>query len=198
MNVKIYFPYYGYGNEDYEVSDQYMSEDDYINAIRREDEMSRDVVYESMIRQSEGGSLIGGDVKLYSVGKEDNEKIEFCTCDGVLYNEEEEDMSVDELVTQMANQKPFVCVLGVDFDTMDEDFTIELRLWQKEHQGINSLIDNKGEAWCWSKEPRKDLEVEFVNEANETKRGVCVGSVMMDTYDDNKIILYVERFDILN
>ena len=53
MNVKIYFPYYGYGNEDYEVSDQYMSEDDYINAIRREDEMSRDVVYESMIRQSE-------------------------------------------------------------------------------------------------------------------------------------------------
>ena len=42
------------------------------------------------------------------------------------------------------------------------------------------------------------MEVEFVNEANETKRGVCVGSVMMDTYDDNKIILYVERFDILN
>ena len=112
MNVKIYFPYYGYGNEDYEVSDQYMSEDDYINAIRKEDEMSRDVVYESMIRQSEGGSLIGSDVKLYSVGKEYNEKIEFCTCDGVLYNEEEEDMSVDELVTQMANQKAF-CIKGI-------------------------------------------------------------------------------------
>ena len=198
MKIKIYFPYYGYGNDDYETSDRYGSEEEYIEAIQKEDERNRDVVYESMVRQGNGQSIMGNCVKKFSVEDKEDEKIEFCTCEGVMYNENEDDMSVDEVVTLMARQEPFVMVLGLDFDTMEEDFIMELKLWQREHQAINSFIDDKGEAWCWSKEPRKDLEFEFENNANETKRGVCVGSVLMDTYDDNKIILYVERIDILN
>ena len=198
MKIKIYFPYYGYGNDDYETSDRYGSEEEYIEAIQKEDERNRDVVYESMVRQGNGQSIMGSSVKMFSVEGKEDEKIEFCTCEGVMYNENEDDMSVDEIVARMARQEPFVMVLGLDFDTMEEDFIMELKLWQREHQAINSFIDDKGEAWCWSKEPRKDLEFEFENNANETKRGVCVGSVLMDTYDENKIILYVERIDILN
>ena len=189
MKIKIYFPYYGYGNDDYETSDRYGSEEEYIEAIQKEDERNRDVVYESMVRQGNGQSIMGNSVKMFSVEGKEDEKIEFCTCDGMMYNENEDDMSVDEIVARMAHQEPFVMVLGLDFDTMEEDFIMELKLWQREHQAINSFIDDKGEAWCWSKEPRKDLEFEFENNANETKRGVCVGSVLMDTYDDNKIIL---------
>ena len=53
---------------------------------------------------------------------------------------------------------------------MSDEIYENIRFWESDHVNINRYIDKLGEDKVWENEPKRNLMIEFLNKANETKR----------------------------
>ena len=74
----------------------------------------------------------------------------------------------------------------------------EISLWAREHKSINKYKDYKGEEWAWVNEPKRNVKVHFVNNANEDLYAILENCKIMDIVDDNSMILYIEKFKLID
>ena len=198
MEVTLYMPYYDYNDGAFDVNNNYYDENEYIEAVSKEYNKNKDIVYNSMVDYNNGsGSLVQGtDGQTYKFGQktfQKEDKVSYSSCKGVVYDENGNDDTVDSLITHFVDQKPFIEMFEFDDNTSEEEFIAEVSLWVKEHNAINKYKDYKGEEWAWVKEPKRNVKMHFVNKAGEDIYAILENCKIMDIVDDNSMIVFIEK-----
>ena len=203
MEVTLYLPYYDYNDDAFNASDEYYADGEYANAVSREYNKNKDVVYNSMLDYKEGhGSVFSGvDGQTYKFGQktsQSDEKVAYSSCKATLYNEDGDDETVDGLITMFAKQQSFMEMVEFDLDTVEEEFESEMNLWDREHTKINSYRNKAGEQWVASKEPKRNVKMRFKNNAGEDIYAVLEDCKIMDDSERDNWILYVNRISLID
>ena len=203
MEVTLYMPYYDYNDGAFNVNGDYYKSDDYVNAMTKEYNMHKDVVFNSVMKAQNGsGSLVTGvDGQTYKYGartSQSEDKVAYSSCNGKLYNENGEEETVDSLISHFVGQKQFIEMVEFDDSTSEEEFISEISLWVKEHNSINKYKDFKGEEWAWMNEPKRNVKMHFKNNANEDLYAILENCKIMDIVDDRSMIVLVEKFRLID
>jgi len=203
MEVTLYLPYYDYNDGAFDVSGDYYNENDYVNAISDEYNKNKDVVFNSMLDYNNGsGSLVQGtDGQTYKFGQktsQNEDKVAYSSCESILYNEDGEKDTVDGIITHFAKQEPFIEMVELNMDTPEEEFETEMSLWRNEHNKINSYKGMKGEEWAWVNEPKRNIKMQFKNNADETIYAMLENCKIMDIVENNMYILFIEKIRIID
>lgn len=203
MEVTLYLPYYDYNDGAFDVNNDYYNEEDYINAVSNEYNKNKDIVFNSILDAKNGsGSLVqGSDGQTYKFGQQtakSEEKVAFSKCEGVLWDIGGSKDTVDSFIDKFAKQEQFLEIVEFNLDTVEEEFETEVSLWVKEHNNINQYVDKLGEDWVLAKEPKRNIKVQFKNNANQDVYAVLEDCKIMDIIEDNSFILYVERITLID
>ena len=203
MEVTLYLPYYDYNDGAFDVNNDYYNEEDYINAVSSEYNKNKDVVFNSMLDAKNGSASLvqGADGQTYKFGQktsQNEDKVAYSSCKGVLCNDGGEDETVDGFIEKFARQKQCIEMVELDGDTSEEEFESEMMLWIKEHDSINQYKDKLGEEWVWMKEPKRNVKVHFKNKANEDIYGILENCKIMDIIDNNMFILFIEKITLVD
>ena len=204
MKAKIYLQYSDYGDGTFAVDENYYNDGkSYIDAITEDYNKNKDIVTNSILDMLEGsgGLYSGTDGNTYSFAAQapqKEEKYAYSKCDGVIFNENGEDESVDSIVTNMASRKQTVYMISLDRDTSDEEFEEELSLWVNEHNGINAYRVQMGDEWAWANEPFRDVFVSFRNKMGEIVKMGLKNCRILDIVDNSSYILYIENIEMAN
>ena len=203
MKVTLFLPYYDYNDGNFDVSNDYYSEDEYSNAMSKNFNESKDIVYNSVLAAKNGtGSLVqGSDGHTYKFGQktsQSEDKVAFSKCEGILSDISGEEDTVDSIISKFASQKQFLEIIDFDLDTSEEEFETELSLWSREHTSINKYKDDLGEDWVLAKEPKRNLKVQFKNNANQDTYAILEDCRIMDIIDKNMFVLFVERITLVD
>ena len=203
MKVTLYLPYYDYNDDVFNVNDKYYGDGEYANAIADEFNKNKDIVYNSMLDYNNGArnAFVGSDGQTYKLGQktsQNEDKVAYASCEGVIYNEDGETDNVDLLIGHFAKQESFVEMVEFDMDTPEEEFETELSLWTKEHTSINKYKPLRGEEWAWGNEPKRNVKISFKNKANETIYAVLEDCKIMDIVDRNMYILFVDKISLID
>ena len=203
MKVTLFLPYYDYNDGNFDVSNDYYSEDEYSNAMSKNFNESKDIVYNSVLAAKNGtGSLVqGSDGHTYKFGQktsQSEDKVAFSKCEGILSDISGEEDTVDSIISKFASQKQFLEIIDFDLDTSEEEFETELSLWTREHNSINKYKDQLGEDWVLAKEPKRNLKVHFKNKANQDTYAIFEDCRIMDIMDKTSFVLFVERITLVD
>ncbi len=203
MEVTLYLPYYDYNDGNFDVSNDYYSEDEYSNAMSKNFNESKDIVYNSVLAAKNGtGSLVqGSDGHTYKFGQktsQSEDKVAFSKCEGILSDISGEEDTVDSIISKFASQKQFLEIIDFDLDTSEEEFETELSLWTREHNSINKYKDQLGEDWVLAKEPKRNLKVHFKNKANQDTYAIFEDCRIMDIMDKTSFVLFVEKISLVD
>ena len=203
MKVTLFLPYYDYNDGNFDVSNDYYSEDEYSNAMSKNFNESKDIVYNSVLAAKNGtGSLVqGSDGHTYKFGQktsQSEDKVAFSKCEGILSDISGEEDTVDSIISKFASQKQFLEIIDFDLDTSEEEFETELSLWTREHNSINKYKDQLGEDWVLAKEPKRNLKVHFKNKANQDTYAIFEDCRIMDIMDKTSFVLFVEKISLVD
>lgn len=203
MKVTLFLPYYDYNDGNFDVSNDYYGEDEYSNAISKNFNESKDIVYNSVLAAKNGtGSLVqGSDGHTYKFGQktsQSEDKVAFSKCEGILSDISGEEDTVDSIISKFASQKQFLEIIDFDLDTSEEEFETELSLWTREHNSINKYKDQLGEDWVLAKEPKRNLKIHFKNKANQDTYAIFEDCRIMDIMDKTSFVLFVEKISLVD
>jgi len=203
MKVTLFLPYYDYNDGNFDVSNDYYSEDEYSNAMSKNFNESKDIVYNSVLAAKNGtGSLVqGSDGHTYKFGQktsQSEDKVAFSKCEGILSDISGEEDTVDSIISKFASQKQFLEIIDFDLDTSEEEFETELSLWTREHNSINKYKDQLGEDWVLAKEPKRNLKIHFKNKANQDTYAIFEDCRIMDIMDKTSFVLFVEKISLVD
>ena len=162
MKCKLLLPYIDYYNTNFDVDDNYYSNGGYENALKTNNSMYGDSIYNHM--NQNGGILsnsnnfnMGINIFNQNTHKSD-EKTSYSSCEGYLYDENMNDETVFGLENYIKNQDVFVLFIKLDFDTIEEEFETDFKMWVKSHNKINSY--KADDDWKFANEPKKNVRVE--------------------------------------
>ena len=203
MEVTFYLPYYDYNDGAFDVDNNYYNEEEYAKAMSEEYNKNKDIVYNSMMDFKNGsrGLFEGTDGKVYKFGQktsQNEEKVAYSSCNGKLYDVGGQEETVDGLIEKFAKQKQFLEIVSFDMDTSEEEFESELSLWVREHNKINKYGEKLGEDWVLAKEPKRNLKLQFKNNANEDVCAVFVDCRIMDVASDGTFVLFIEKMTLID
>lgn len=203
MEVTFYLPYYDYNDGAFDVDNSYYNEEEYAKAMSDEYNKNKDIVYNSMMDFKNGarGLFEGTDGKVYKFGEkthQSEDKVAYSPCNGKLYDIGGQEETVDGLIDKFAKQKQFLEIVSFDMDTSEEEFESELSLWVREHNKINKYGEKLGEDWVLAKEPKRNLKLQFKNNANEDVCAVFVDCRIMDVASDGAFVLFIEKMTLID
>lgn len=200
MKIDLYLPYYDYNDKGTNL-EGYYGEDGYIKAMKEEYEMSKDVVFESMLGLNGGlqGALTGMDGQTYKFGaktQQSEDNVAYARCESVMYDDSGKEETVDGMISRFARQEDFVSMFELDLDGADEEFLTEMSLWRREHVNISKYADKAGHEWMWTNEPKRDVRGSFTNKSGEEIYVLLKNCRIMDLISESSIILFIERMTI--
>lgn len=166
MKIKLYLPYNTYDDGDFDTGYN-MSNDQYFDMMREEENHSKNVAFDYVNGRRYNRKQ--GDASWNTGVIHKDGKSRLISADCVLHDDEDKDKTVDALVTECVSQDVGISVIHLDMDSIDEEFEEELNMWNDEHVNINQYKDKMGEEWVFKNEPVKNVFIEYVNNANETK-----------------------------
>ena len=166
MKIKLYLPYNTYDDGDFDTGYN-MSNDQYFDMMREEESHSKNVAFDYVNGRRYNRKR--GDASWNTGVVHKDGKSRLISADCVLHDDEDKDKTVDALVTECVSQDVGISVIHLDMDSIDEEFEEELNMWNDEHVNINQYKDKMGEEWVFKNEPVKNVFIEYVNNANETK-----------------------------
>lgn len=203
MKVDLYLTYQDYSDNSFDSNDYYSNEEEYVKAVTEEYNNAKNIVYKS-ISESKNDSRNAysqADGKTYVFGSkvsQKQDKVGFSRCSAALSNENGDDETVDGIIERFAQQKPFIEMVELDLDSMEEEFETDFLMWMKECKKINDYSKSLGEEWTWSHIPTKDLMLSFKNKANQDVYAVFEQCKIMDVVDDKTFILFVEKMTLVD
>ena len=145
--------------------------------------------------------FLGADGRTYKFGQktsQNEDKVSYSKCEATLYDEDGSDETVDGLIQKFAEQKDFVEMVELDYDTSEEDFETECSIWKNEHNSINSYRNVAGDAWVASREPKRNVKMHFKNNANEDIYAMLENCKIMDDSEPGTFIVYVEKINLID
>ena len=197
MNVTLYIELEGYDDGDFDVrNDYYKSDDAFFDAMDAENKRYSDIVYGAM---SSGRGLSNNSAKFGSLYKTTkNAKVNNYKSEAILLDENGKDETVDNLIANCVSQDVVVNIIKFNREKMDEEFEEDLNFWIDDHNTINKYKGELGEDKVWENEPTRNLKVEFINNAGETKYAMYVNCKVLEQEDNDEYAILAEKIILLN
>jgi len=165
MGIKIYLPYNQYDDEDFD-SDMNMSNDEFFSRLEREEQMSKNTAIDFF---NQDRSRYKNAASFNAAVAHKDARVRYSVASATISNAEENDMSVDDIVSECVKQTVGAVILDFDYDNMDEEFESDLKQWSNEHDSINEYVDKLGEDWVFANEPSKNFRIMYLNKVGEEK-----------------------------
>ena len=177
----------------------YKSEDDYINALRAEEEANGSVIFNAMASGAfDSSTYYGGFGEKRNITHNIVENIAYAKADCTLYSPNGAmPESVDSMIDKFAEQKEFLVTINFNMASMDGEFEEELREWNTETYNILKYSQKMGNEWVDKNIPRRDLRLSFLNKSGKLVKFVLEGSGIEEKITNNRYLLYVKKMSIL-
>ena len=198
MNVTLYLEMENYEDGDFDVSNSYYkSDEEFFDAMDRENKKYSNVAYDSI---SGLGNLSNKKTAKFSNGNlnKKNAATNNYKSEAIILNENGEDETVDNLITNCVTQDVVVNIIKFNRDNMDEEFEEDFNFWIDEHNNINQYKDKLGEDKVWENEPTRNFKVEFKNNANETKYAMYVNCKVLEQEGNDEYAILAEKIILLD
>ena len=210
MKVTLFMPYEDYGNLTFDAGKE-ISDSEYTKMMEADYNLNSDIIHNSMRSTlDDGTSLIGStDGQIYHFGQKTQEtanKVAYSPCECDVTNDEGVDNIVDYLIEHFVSGKPFLLAITPDIITADVDFETELAAWANEHNRILNYYESMrrsqangtiNEVWRIAHEPKRNLRMMFVNNADETLHAALDNVMILEILDDT-LIVKVEKFRLID
>lgn len=197
MNVTLYIKLEGFNDGDFDMrNDYYKSDDEFFDAMDRENKKYSNVAYDAI---GNLGNNIGKKTAKFNLStnsknaKEDNYKSE-----ALLFDENGNDETVDNLITNCVSQDVVINIIKFNRDSMDEEFEEDYNFWIDEHEKLSQYKDVLGEDKIWENEPTRTLYVEFINKANETKYARFENCKILQKGDEDEYAVLAEKITLID
>ena len=198
MNVTLYLKLEYYENGDFDVSnDYYKSNEEFFDAMDRENKKYSNVAYDAI--SSLGKNSSNKTVKIGKLSNSTKEATENAyKSEAILYNENGNDETVDELITTCVSQDVSVNIIKFNRESMDEEFEEDYNFWVDEHNNINQYKEALGEDKVFENEPIRTFYAEFVNNAGEKKFVRLENCKILDKGDEDEYAILSEKITLID
>jgi hypothetical protein len=196
MNVTLYIELEGYDDGDFDVSnDYYKSDEEFFDIMDKDVKKYSNAVYNAMSRDgfNSSSSKFGNLYKTTKNAKANNYKSE-----AIIFDETGKDETVDNLIANCVSQDVVVNIIRFNRDKMDEEFEEDFNFWIDDHNNINQYKDKLGEDKVWENEPTRNLKVEFINNAGETKYAMYVNCKVLEQEGNDEYAILAEKIILLD
>jgi hypothetical protein len=196
MNVTLYIELEGYDDGDFDVSnDYYKSDDEFFDIMDKDVKKYSNAVYNAMSRDgfNISSAKLGSLYKTTKNAKTNNYKSE-----AIIFDETGKDETVDNLIANCVSQDVVVNIIRFNRDKMDEEFEEDFNFWIDDHNNINQYKDKLGEDKVWENEPTRNLKVEFINNAGETKYAMYVNCKVLEQEGNDEYAILAEKIILLD
>ena len=198
MKVTLYIKLESYNDGDFDVrNDYYKSNEEFFEAMRLDEIAHSGDAYNAI---SNLGNLTKSDTaKMYKLSNstknanENNYKSE-----AILLDENGNDETVDNLITNCVSQDVVINILKFNRDSMDEEFEEDYNFWIDEHNSINKFKDKLDDDKVWENEPSRTIYVEFLNKANEVKYVRFDNCKILDMIDNDEYAILSEKITLID
>ena len=207
MNVTLYIEMENYEDGDFDISnDYYKSDEEFFDAMDRENKKYSGVTKDSLwyiknkrrgiVTTFENPSKDSKNATFRSLSK--NAKENNYKSEAIILNENGEDETVDNLITNCVSQDVVVNIIKFNRDNMDEEFEEDFNFWVDEHKNINKYKDKIGEDKVFENEPTRNFKVEFKNNANETKYAMYVNCKILEEEGNDEYAILAEKIILID
>ena len=196
MNVTLYIELEGYDDGDFHVSnDYYKSDEEFFDIMDKDVKKYSSAVYNAMSRDgfNNSSAKFGNLYKTTKNAKANNYKSE-----AIILDETGKDETVDNLIANCVSQDVVVNIIRFNRDKMDEEFEEDFNFWIDDHNNINQYKDQLGEDKVWENEPTRNLKVEFINNAGETKYAMYVNCKVLEQEGNDEYAILAEKIILLD
>lgn len=190
MIVKLYLPYNTYDDGDFD-SDVKMTNDEYFAKMREEEIRNRNVAFDFVNGRRYNRQM--SDASWNEGVRHNDGKVRFISAECILHNDEDQEKTVDDFVSECVAQDVGISILHFDMDKIDEEFEEEMNLWDEEHRSINQYVDKMGEDWVFKNEPVKNLRVEYLNKVGEKQYAEMVNCRILEKMSITSYAILYEK-----
>jgi len=198
MKVTLYIEMENYEDGDFDVSNNYYkSDEEFFDAMDRENKKYSNVAYDAV---SGLGNLSNNNTAKFGSQNKGtkNASTNNYKSEAIILNENGEDETVDGLITNCVSQDVVVNIIKFNRDNMDEEFEEDFNFWVDDHNNINQYKDKLGEDRVWQNEPTRNLKIEFINNANETKYAMYVNCKILEQEGNDEYAILAEKIILLD
>jgi hypothetical protein len=190
MKCTICLPYNDYNESNFDVNDNYYSNGGYEKALKANNDMYGDSIYNHISGGFNANTSVYRDPYAFNRGingfnekvSENEEKMAYSSCEGFIYNEYMVDETIDGLKSYSSINDGFILVLKLDFNTTEEEFETELKMWYSSHIKINNV--NADDEWKFENEPVRTLKIE-----SGSFSAYLINSKLLEISNDTFVIL---------
>lgn len=171
MNSTLFLEYYNYNDDKFDVKDYFSDSNSYIEALQK---------YSTQ------------ESNFMNVSEKKNNTIQYAKCDCKLYDENNEDLTIDKLVGFYNTNEMIMLVVELKLDTEDEEFDSELNGWYNEHKELDK-IKNIEEDKRFLLEPKRDIKMIFNNLKNKETYCTLSNTTILEKMDNEHYIIIVDK-----
>lgn len=170
MKCKLLLPYIDYYGSTFDVDENYYSNDAYEKALKSNNEMYGDSIYNHI---SNGGfnantAVFRGSYDIKNVVNgfnkkvpKNEEKTQYSSCECDLFDEFMKDVSINEIMELMSSKDVCVMFFKLDYNTIEEEFEEDYKLWVRTHNNINK--QSMSNEWKFENEPKRNVKLILSN-----------------------------------
>jgi len=173
MKCTLFLPYYGFNDADSNLDDFYKDSDAYIQALNNYS-MTETQMMETKSKQDD---------------------VQYAKCECTLYDSDNNEMTVDKLVSYYDSNKLIMLMVELDLDTEEEEFDSELNGWVNEHKRLDmaDIMKTLDEGERFAIEPKRDVKLTFNNLANKETYCTLVNTMLFEKIDSVHYVFIVDK-----
>jgi hypothetical protein len=194
MKINVHILIESFDDGDFDVSNTYYkSDEEYFSKMRAEEQMYSNVAYDVVNNLGSNSKGKTASFQLKNIYENDNAK--YFSCPAEIYDADHNDETVDNIITYCVNNDVVINIIAFNMEEMCDEFYENIRFWESDHVEINKHINELGEDKVWKNEPLRNLKIEFVNKANETKFANLINCRILEI-NNNEFTILSERFEL--
>ena len=200
MNIKLYLEDENGDNLNFDVDDSYYGNGDYLSALNSSYETSKNDV-SNFCLSAKRDHLRQENIDVKTFGGFDNRVLEnarkatYATCDIHIVNENMEDEDIDGLIKHNLDGDMFLEFMEFDYDSMDEDFDSDLKMWVNTWKKIDSLMVD--EEWKIQNYPKRTFKFSYTDLYGGERYGEFVNCKIIGIVGENNYCVLIEKINFL-
>jgi hypothetical protein len=117
------------------------------------------------------------------------EKTLYSSCESEVFDEYMKDITINDIMNQTFNKDIFIMYIKLDFNTIEEEFEEDYKLWVRTHNNINK--QKMSDDWKFENEPKRTMKLILSNKEFE-----LVNCKILEVSNNGLFVLIEEIKDV--
>ena len=200
MELKLYLEIDNGDDLNFDVDSNYYQGEDYANALSKDYEASMNDVSnfcltakKSHLRQE--NVTVNGFGGFNTRVSEIEEKVAYTTCDVRILDENMEDETINGLIKHDLQNEMFMYFIEFNYDSIEEDFESDLRLWATTWKKIESMPYD--DDWKIQNYPKRNFKFSYKNDYGGDGFGEFINCKIIGSIGGGNYCVLIEKINFL-